>query len=457
MNTLFKKLFPIEKEFFPYLLKLAAPIAIEMVLVVVLGLTDIIMISRFSAEVGVASVSLANQLFNNLLLIFFGLGSGAAVFFSRYWGRDDFKAMRTTFGLTTALVLVAAVLGMVGFYFGAYWVMSIMSSDPAVVYYGSQYLRIITISFPFVAVSLTVSSLFRSIEKSHYPMWIAFFTVFFNIFLNWVFIFGNLGAPAMGVAGAAIAVVVSWVADSALNIILFMSAKNPIRKGFKDYFHFISPEGFTLLKQFFGLTFFVVVADLMFGLGFTAYRRAFAIAGTEVVAAFAAVDSFLYIFYTIVVAIAGSCGIVMGIAIGENNLKRAKLLAKIFIRLNFVSAIPLALIIFAILPFIANIFGFSGLTASYLRAAVLLSAILFGLRTLEYLLNVGILRTGGDVRFYTITQTITMWVIAVPLILWLAWLGVPPLLLYSVVILEELIRNAICFVRYKNGLWIKQF
>jgi putative MATE family efflux protein len=454
-----RKILPVEKEFFPYLVKLALPIAVQNILQVSLSVTDIFMISRYNAEIGVASISLAAQVFANIMLVFFGFGSGSAVFFSRYWGAKNFHGLRETLGLALFSTALIGITGAVLFGLHNTAIMSLMTHDPLIVKNGADYLRITAFSFPFVALSVIIASYLRSVEKSHYPMWISFSVFFINVFLNYVFIFGKFGMPAMGIKGAALTTLIARILDASLHFAVFMSAKNPVTSHFRDYFSFLSDKNRKkFLKGFFKVTIPVVLGDATWALAITAYKKAYALSGTDTVAAFAAVDSFYQIFFVLFIGLGSAAGIIMGASIGRHDLERTHLLAKVFLRLNFIFAIPIGLIMMALAPFVAGWYDFDGQTARYIHQATLICGLFLSFRSLEFFLTVGILRAGGDTNFYLIAQTVTLWLIGVPAAFAAVhFFNAPGPVLYFIVVIEEVVRDIVCYLRLRSNRWIKKF
>ncbi|MCL2520300.1 MAG: MATE family efflux transporter [Spirochaetaceae bacterium] len=456
---LLKKLLPVEKGFIPYLISLALPIVIESALYVAVDVTDIIMIGRYSAEVGIAAISLAGTIFFGGIMLIFGFSSAAGVFLSRAWGAKNYTELRATFGLTVAVVLILSLLAAVAVYIYAVPIITLMAGEEGelqVITYAVQYLRIAALSLPFIAFSIMVSGFFRSVEKSHYPMWIAAACIPINIFLNWVFIFGNLGLPAMGVAGAAIAYLAVRVLDAILNLLLLLSRKNPISGFNSEYFKFLAERNVAMVGRYLKVALPLAASDMVWVLALIAYRAAFARAGTEVVAAFAAISSLMQIFFVAFFGVGTACSIILGKTIGENDIRKVKHLSKVFIRLNFIMGIPLGLIMLATVPFMPAIFSLSGNAAAYMVHAAIITGILFGFRSFEYMMAVGILRAGGDVKWLLIIQALTMWLLGVPVLFLMVFLGMPPFVLYLIVVGEEIVRCFFYMLRYRTGRWIKQ-
>jgi putative MATE family efflux protein len=451
------KFFNVEKGFFSYLLKLAVPITVSSLLQVAVQTTDVVMISHYSSEIGVASINLAGQVFLNLLLVFWGLATSAAIFFSRYWGAKNFKAMQQLFGLTLSTMLIFVVLGSLLFITKSTFIMGFMTNDREVIEGGALYLRITAFSFVGLAFSIAIATYLRSVEKSHYPMWIALCTTLINILLNYLLIFGNFGFSAMGVKGAAIATVIVRTLDALAHIVLFLSSKNPIPRQIANYFSIFSRNTLPLIKTFFTIALPVLITDVSWALAITAYKKAYAKIGTGAVAAFAAMESFYQLFMVLFVGLGVSAAIIIGIELGKHNQEGATKLANFFIKFNFVLAIPLGLIMFFLSPLmVTQVMKFEGETAYYTIWAIRLCGLFLSFRALEFLLSIGILRAGGDAYYFMLIQIVTLWCIGVPLVfIAVNFLTTSPIVLFLIVLGEEVVRDVWCYLRFKSGRWIK--
>ena len=160
-------------------------------------------------DISLASVAQANQVSTLFTFIVNGIGGGAAVLVSQYWGKRDFDRIRRTFGvvLRFAALLSLAVCGLILLFPQA--VMRIFTNDPSLIREGARYLRILCLSYPFFALANTTVVLLRWVEIVKIGLAISCISLGCNFVFNWIFIFGKLGVPALGIRGAAVATVIA--------------------------------------------------------------------------------------------------------------------------------------------------------------------------------------------------------------------------------------------------------
>lgn len=212
---LFKPLNSSNKEFIQRLLMLALPIMGQNLLISSVSFVDTLMIGMVG-EVQLAAVGLANQLFFLISLFYFGVSSGAAIFVSQYWGSQDLKRMHKVIGIALITNLVGSLVATIGSLFFPHQLLMIFTKDALVVELGSQYLVIVAVSYLFTAVVMIYSAALRSTTDARTPLYTSALSIIVNVILNYVLIFGKLGFPKLGVAGAAIATAIARLAEMLL-------------------------------------------------------------------------------------------------------------------------------------------------------------------------------------------------------------------------------------------------
>ena len=203
-----------EKSFYKHVLLMAVPIAMQNLLVNITALADSVMLGR-ADESGMllSAASLANQPFFLLTMICFGLSGAATVLSSQYWGRGNIEAIRKIISLTLKLVAVFAVFIGGAVLIAPEFVMSLYSGRAEVIALGAQYLRILGWAYLLFGLSNTMICCLRSVEIVLVSVVVNLCSFTANVFLNWVLITGNLGAPALGIRGAAIATLTARILE----------------------------------------------------------------------------------------------------------------------------------------------------------------------------------------------------------------------------------------------------
>ncbi|MGN1249689.1 MAG: MATE family efflux transporter, partial [Candidatus Spyradocola sp.] len=185
---------------------IAVPVALQNLLTTTGSMVDTMMIAPLGATT-VGAVGLCAQFSSLMFSGYWGFVGGGMLFFSQYWGAKDDDGINRSYGITlTCMMCVAAIFTSLAL-LAPGWVMSVYTDKQAIGQIGVKYLRVVGFAYPLQILSMAMSALLRSTERVRIPFYAAIASVATNIALNWVFIYGKLGLPEMGVQGAALATV----------------------------------------------------------------------------------------------------------------------------------------------------------------------------------------------------------------------------------------------------------
>ena len=207
-----------QKSFYKKVAVIAAPIALQQLVISSLNMVDVFMISSLSNE-SIAGVGGANKLYFIFNLFLFGMSSGSAILTAQYWGARDYKSIKRVYGITVTFgMAVSLIFGGLAF-LAPGWGMHFFSDDAGVISEGAIYLRYVGFSYFFNAISFATVFTLRSMKEVKLPLFVSVVAIGLNTVLNWVLIFGHFGLPAMGVAGAAIATLLSRILEMLILLI----------------------------------------------------------------------------------------------------------------------------------------------------------------------------------------------------------------------------------------------
>ncbi len=186
--------------------KLAAPIWVEVMLMMLVGATDTFMLGHYS-DSAVAAVGVVNQLVNLAFLVFQVINIGTLVMCSQYIGAKQNDNVLQTMGTALAVnITMGLVVSALLYVFRDYW-LSLMGVKEELLQYALPYMKIVG-GFAFLqAISMAIGAGLRSANMPKYPMYVTLFSNVLNIIGNYMLIFGNFGMPALGVSGAAMSTV----------------------------------------------------------------------------------------------------------------------------------------------------------------------------------------------------------------------------------------------------------
>jgi putative MATE family efflux protein len=208
------------------ILKLSIPAAINSLLDMLQVITDLIMVGRISAfAVAAVGLGLQSLMFIFAILTLFHVGTSALL--SRFVGAGQMK--RASVGLSTLLrfALMVSIPAALGWYFFSSHIYVWFGTAPEVVELGESYVQVLTLMMPFVFMKLVFVSALNSAGDTQTPMKVKIVSIILNIFLNYLFIFGNLGFPELGVMGAAVGTVIVNALEFMVYMFLYVKEKTP--------------------------------------------------------------------------------------------------------------------------------------------------------------------------------------------------------------------------------------
>lgn len=211
--------------------------------------------------------------------------------------------------------MIASIIFGGAAFFLANPIMSVLSKDAKVIELGAQYLRIVAISCLFTNFTQAFSSALRSSEQPKTPMYASIIGVLYNAFLNWVFIFGNLGVTPMGVAGAALATTIARTLEVAYIIFMIYAKNNIVSSKIRELFSF----DMNFIRIYFNTSTAVIANELLWSLGMTAYSIAYAQIGTSAVATMQIATTLNNMFMVLCIGLASAAAIMVGNKIGANE------------------------------------------------------------------------------------------------------------------------------------------
>jgi putative MATE family efflux protein len=386
-----------------------------------------------------------------LNLAVFGIASGSAIFTAQLWGKRDTHNIHRVLGLTLALALLAGVIFFLLAEIFPTQIMALYSADPAVVEVGSAYLRIYGFSFLFFAVTVGYSTVLRSIGNVRLPMVVSSVALVLNTLLSWCLIFGRLGLPAMGVTGAAVAIVISRVLECTGILIATYLTRSPVAASLKEILDFDWSFVMRVLKPVLP----VALNEVLWSLGITTYNAIYAHIGTESIAAVNMLSTIENLAWAFMNGISLSTAVMVGHRIGRGEESDAYLTAG--------RSLGMAGSMGMLAGGVALLGGDSILALFNVSPVVIANAhrllIIFGsvlwVRAMNATIVLGVLRAGGDTRFSLFLDGFIIWIVGVPL----AALGVfvfhlPVHWVYLLAMSEEVTKCGIGLGRFFSRKWI---
>lgn len=439
-----------DTEFYHSIFKLAIPIIIQNLLSAAVNSADVIMLN-YVGQSSISAVSLAANYSNILFMVYYGLGTGASLLCSQYSGKNNLHAIHIVEGIALRFSAAISILVALAAFTMPQYMMQLFTSDRELISIGSSYLRIMGITYICWGISEIYLAVLRSVGRVTVSMALNMLAFVLNIFLNAVFIFGLMGMPRLGATGVAIATALSRIIQLIACIIVSFLSKN-VKLNLKYIFIRIK----SLLGDFIRLSLPALGNDLSWSVAFSMYSVILGHLGSDAVAANSMVTVVRNVGSVFCFAIASAGTILLGQIMGQGNLEKSKRYASLMLRLTVIAGAIGGLIVLVIIPFVMKFASLDETAMHYLKYMLLINTYYIMGSAVNTALIAGVFRAGGDTKFGLICDSIDMWVYAVPLGFFAAFvLKLPVLWVYFLLCTDEFVKWPFVIHHYKKGQWAK--
>ena len=430
------------------IVRLALPIALQQFMTALVGACDAIMLGKLSQD-AMSAVSLATQVTFVFNLFMFAFMAGENMFVAQYYGKGDYTGISQVFSLVTKICGCIAVVFLAGTLFFPEQLMRILTNEETLIVLGSEYLRVIGISYVFSGIAQTFLAIMKNCGAVNMSTLINGVMVILNIALNAVFIFGLSGFPKMGIKGAALATVLATVVQFLWSVGYVLCRIRAVK------FSLRSCEK-KLFGRFWQKAVPLLINNLAWGIGFSMYSVIMGHLGTDAVAAngIANISKNLVVCFCLGLGNAGS--IIVGNRLGADRLKEAKEAGGTLTRTAIIAGIVSGLVLIALSPFITKMVDLTPTARGYLQKMLLICSYYIAGKSVNCMTIGGIFAAGGDSKFGMLCDSVTLWCITVPLGCICAFiLKLPVMVVYFVLNLDEIIKQPVVYRHYKKYKWIK--
>ncbi|MBR6380089.1 MAG: MATE family efflux transporter [Lachnospiraceae bacterium] len=446
-----KELWVKDREFYRSTFRIGLPIVFQGMITIGVNMADTMMLGQLG-EIPLAGSSLANEFINIFMIMCMGMGYGAAVLTATYWGSGDRMSLKKVMTIMLricmciSLIFTCAALAFPG------QIMSVFSSDPLIIESGSQYFRISAFTFVPMGLSLTLTAVLRSVRETRFPLYMAVIALFTNVFFNWVFIFGHLGAPRMEIRGAALGTLLSRLIETLCFLIYLFRVDQKIEYRVRDLFLRCRD----LVGNYIRYCIPVLISDTLLGLGNSMTAVIMGHIGASFVAANAIIAQVVRLSTVFNQGISSAASVITGNTIGAGKRELARDQGRTFWCMSIVIGILAALVILGASPLVISTFRITEETRTVAAELMWAVALMVVFQTLQSLLTKGVLRGGGDTRFLMVADILFLWCLSIPLGYFTGIVaGCTPFVIYCALKADWAVKSVICSVRLFRGKWIK--
>ncbi len=429
---------------------IAVPVALQNLLTTTGSMVDTMMIASLgTTEVG--AVGLCAQFSSLMFSGYWGFVGGGMLFIAQYFGAKDDDGINRSYGLTlTCMMTVGLLFGLMALCFPEA-VMRMYTDKPHIQAIGIEYLRIAGFAYPLMVFSMAMAALLRCTGKVRLPLWGSIAGVLTNIFLNWVLIFGNLGAPKMGVRGAALATVLAQCVSCLVVVFAAFRSRHPYLLAIRRHFRWSRRFIRIYLKKCFP----ILCNEVLIGVGNMVINIVLGRQPEEAIAALAVFRTLEGLVIGFFAGFSNAASVLVGTEVGAGHPDRAfgRAWRLVYLCQGIIALLGVTLV--ALHTPILTVMGMHG-ESFRLAFGMMLIYLSFGVIRMGNWTQNDTFRSAGDATTGTVLEIVFMYLMVLPCVcvsgLVLKW---PTLVVFALCYADEPIRYVLMQIHLHKGKWIR--
>ena len=445
------------KDFYRHLLMIAIPIMIQNGITNFVGMLDNIMVGQVGTN-QMSGVAIVNQLLFVYNLCIFGGISGAGIFAAQFYGKGDHKGVRECFRFKLIIVAVLTLLGILTFVVTGPSLIQLYlhedgsgTSSAQTLLYAKQYMTVMLFDMLPFAISQAYAGTLRETDETVLPMKAGIVAVLVNLVFNYILIYGKLGAPALGVVGAAVATVMSRFVEMGIIVIWTHTHKEKNRFIEDAYKHFEIPAELMKRMTIKGLP--LLANETLWAAGQAVMMQNYSIRGLTVIAAMNISSTISNVFNIVFIAMGSAIAILIGQELGAEKTGVMEDAYKMTFFAVICCMISGALML-CVAPFFPNIYNTDHEVRSLATSFIMISACCMPMYAFENA-TYFTLRSGGKTFITFLFDSCFVWVFSIPLAYVLVhYTDMPITVLFLCCQMIELMKCLIGYVLVRKGIWI---
>ena len=426
------------------------PVAVQNLLTTTASMVDTMMVAPLG-ENSVGALGLCAQFSSLMFSCYWGFVGGGMLFFAQYWGSKEDEGIDRSYGMTWVCMMAVSAVFCLLAAFAPGTVMGLYTDKKAIQEIGVKYLAIVGFAYPLQVCSMAMSALLRATERVRIPMIASVASVAVNIFLNWVFIYGKLGAPALGIRGAALATTISAAVNVAAIYIMAKVKKYPYLFHIRAHFKWSRRH----VRLFFLRCAPIILNELFLGIGnmiinVTLGRQPEAVING--LAVFRTLEGLIVGFFA---GFSSAASVLVGKCVGAGELDTAYERAKRLVYLCSGILFSVGVAVFALRRPILTAMGLQGPSYEAGTRFLLIYVIVSVIRMGNWIMN-DTYRASGDAATGAVLEFVTMYALVIPAVLVSGFvLKLPYWAIFILCYVDEPIRYVLMQLHLYSGRWIK--
>ena len=435
------------RAFFPLLVI----IAMQQLAALMVNMVDNLMLGTYS-ELALSGATLVNQIQFVLQQVAAGIGLGVVVLASQYWGQGRIEPIKKIISIGLKFGLASGAIFFILALVIPHQMLSIFTSDETVIAEGVRYLRVICWTYLLFSLSNTLMYALQSVETAMIGTIMACSTIVINMCLNYCLIFGNFGAPEMGIVGAAVATLISRTVELGIILVHVLFIDKKLKMKLRELLAFDT----TYLRDYIKVSTPVIISGLLWGIAQAAQTAVLGHISASVIAANSIAVTLAQVFAVFGMATANVASVVMGKTVGEGKLHMVRSYSKTMQGIFLVLGTSLGILLFLCKGPIVDVYNISEETRSLALQFLTVLSVTTIASCYEYPVEGGIIAGGGDTKYAAIVDNLFMWLFTIPFAALSAFVfQFPPVITFCFLKADQILKcipNSIVCNRYR---WVK--
>ena len=445
------KLITRDRSFYRSLIALAIPVALQNLITFAVSFADNLMVGSLG-DAAVSGVYMGSQIQTFLQMFSGGIEGAILILAAQYWGKRDTASIKRIiaiglhfsigFGLllTTVCVMVPRPI------------ISLFTDDAGVIADGALYLRIVCFSYLFFCITQALIASMRSVEVARIGMGVSLISLIVNVSLNYILIFGKFGFPAMGIAGAAVATVISRIAETLTMWIYVTRIDRKLELKLKELL--ISDP--VLRRDFIRYGLPLIGGNVVWSVNMMANSAILGRFSASVITAASIANTMNSLAYVTMNGMSSAVGIITGKTVGAGKTERMKEYAYtvqlLFLGMGLLTG---GVIILLKNPFIGLYSGITAEAISYSSQFITVLSITMIGTCYQAAGLFGLVKSGGDIGFVFKNDTIFVFLVVLPSAIIASILGAPAWVVFACLKCDQILKCFVAVVKINRFDWMK--
>lgn len=440
-----------DKSFYRTLLMLALPISLQNLITFAVNFADNVMVGTLG-EVDISAVYMGRQVATVLQCLMVGVGATMLVLIAQYWGKKELDPIRTIvfIGLRISMILGVG-FSLLSFVF-APQILSVLTPDANVVKAGTPYLRITALSFFLFCVTQALLNALRGVENAKFGMKLSFLTLVVNVAANCVLIFGKLGAPAMGITGAALATLLARIVECVVAVIYVFRYEKVMALRLSGF----SVRSPALLRDMIKCGIPLLTGEVVWATNTFFQSAIIGRYNEEVMAAFSITIMLSNLIYVWATGLASAVGVITGKTVGSGEYEKMKQYAKTVQVMFVIVGLLSGLLILGIKGAFISLYNVSDATVACATTLMYVLAVVMVGTCYQMVGLAGLVKAGGDTKFVMINDTIHIFGIIIPSTLLCLHFGAPVWVVFACLKCDQILKCFVAVVKINRFKWMKK-